>query len=73
MKYLIVYTKQAQKDAKKLSSSGLKTNTLKLLDILAKYPFQKPSPYGTLVGDLKGAYSAATPKNTINCELQLAA
>jgi len=53
----IVYTKQAQKDAKKLASSGLKNKAKKLLDIIQKDPYQNPPPYEKLVGDLSGAYS----------------
>ncbi|MGB3683461.1 MAG: Txe/YoeB family addiction module toxin [Rubrobacteraceae bacterium] len=53
----LVYTKQAQKDAKKLASSGLKPKAQELLDILAENPFQKPPPFEKLVGDLSGAYS----------------
>ena len=53
----IVYTKQAQKDAKKLSKSGLRPKAEKLLDILKHDPFQYPPPYEKLVGDLAGAYS----------------
>jgi Txe/YoeB family toxin of toxin-antitoxin system len=53
----IVYTKQAQKDAKMLASSGLKNKTKKLLDIIKKEPYQNPPPYEKLVGDLSGAYS----------------
>jgi len=52
----LVYTKQAQKDAKKLSSSGLKPKAQELLDILAEDSFQKPPPFEKLVGDLSGAY-----------------
>ncbi len=57
MSWRLVYTKQAQKDAKKLASSGLKPKAHELLDILADDPFQKPPPYEKLVGDLSGAYS----------------
>jgi Txe/YoeB family toxin of toxin-antitoxin system len=53
----LVYTGQAQKDAKKLARSGLKPNALELLEIIRKNPFQNPPPYEKLVGDLKGAYS----------------
>jgi len=53
----LVYTKQAQKDAKKLAASGLKPKAQELLDILAEDPFQKPPPSEKLVGDLSGAYS----------------
>jgi len=55
--YRIVFTRQAQKDAKKLSSAGLKEKAVGLLDILARNPFQSPPPFETLVGDLEGAYS----------------
>ena len=51
------YTKQAQKDAKKLASSGLKTKAQTLLAILEKDPLQNPPPFEKLVGDLNGAYS----------------
>lgn len=57
MSWTIVYTKQAQKDAKKLASSSLKLQAQRLLDIIAKNPFQNPPPYEKLVGDLAGAYS----------------
>lgn len=57
MSWKIVYTKQAQKDAEKLSSSGLKPKAQSLLDILKENPFQNPPPYEKLVGDLSGAYS----------------
>ncbi|MCB1666584.1 MAG: Txe/YoeB family addiction module toxin [Pseudomonadales bacterium] len=51
------FTRQAQKDARKLASSGLKTRAQELLDILRKDPFTNPPPYERLVGDLAGAYS----------------
>ena len=57
MIWKLIYTKHAQKDAKKLSASGLKTKAQQLLDILAENPFQNPPPYEKLVGDLAGAYS----------------
>jgi Txe/YoeB family toxin of toxin-antitoxin system len=53
----LVYTKQAQKDATKLSASKLKPKAQTLLDILRNDPFQNPPPYEKLVGDLAGAYS----------------
>jgi toxin YoeB len=53
----LVYTKQAQKDAKKLSASGLKSQAIQLLEILAEDPFRNPPPFEKLVGDLAGAYS----------------
>ena len=57
MKYVLVFAKQAQKDAKKLASAGLKPKAQSLLDILANDPFQNPPPYEKLIGDLAGAYS----------------
>ena len=57
MNWQIVYAKQALKDAKKLSASGLKQKAQELLVILEKNPFQNPPPYEKLVGDLSGAYS----------------
>ena len=57
MSWKLAYTKHAQKDAKKLSASGLKPKAQQLLDILAENPFQNPPPYEKLVGDLAGAYS----------------
>ncbi len=57
MSWRLVYTNQAQKDAKKLAASGLKPKAQELLDILAEDPFQKPPPFEKLVGDLSGAYS----------------
>ena len=57
MKWSLVYTKQAQKDAKKLASSGLKSKAEKLLIILEQNPFQNLPPFEKLVGDLAGAYS----------------
>jgi len=53
----IVFTKQAQKDAKKLASAGLKDKAQKLLEILSENPFQNSPSYEKLIGDLSGAYS----------------
>jgi len=53
----LVYTKQAQKDAKKLAESGLKLKAQALLDVVAENPWQNPPPYEKLCGDLAGAYS----------------
>jgi len=53
----LVYTKQAQKDAKKLAASGLKNKAQSLLKIIKNDPFKRPPPYEKLVGDLSGAYS----------------
>jgi Txe/YoeB family toxin of toxin-antitoxin system len=53
----LLYTKQAQKDAKRLASTGLKAKAQQLLDLLAEDPFRSPPPYEKLVGDLRGAFS----------------
>jgi Txe/YoeB family toxin of toxin-antitoxin system len=53
----LVYTKQAQKDAKKLASSGLKPKAQELLALIEDDPYRKPPPFEKLVGDLTGAYS----------------
>ena len=57
MSWQLVFSKHAQKDAKKLAAAGLKARAQELLAILANDPFQKPPPYEKLVGDLAGAYS----------------
>lgn len=57
MSWKVIFTKQAQKDARKIEDSGLKLKAEKLIDILHSNPFQKPPPYEKLVGDLSGAYS----------------
>lgn len=57
MTWALVYTQQAQKDAKKLGSTYLKTKAQRLLDVLAKNPYQNPPSYEKLVGDMAGAYS----------------
>lgn len=57
MTWRIVFTKQARKDAKKLSASQLRPKAEALLSILREDPFQTPPPYEKLVGDLSGAYS----------------
>nr|WP_220128255.1 Txe/YoeB family addiction module toxin [Desulfosalsimonas propionicica] len=53
----IIFTKQAQKDAKKLSASGLRSKAEELIQILCDNPYQTPPPYEKLLGDLAGAYS----------------
>ncbi len=57
MSWELVYAKQAQKDAKKLSSAGLRPKAEELLGILKLDPYQNPPPFEKLVGDLGGAYS----------------
>ncbi len=56
-RYRIVYTKQAQKDARRAASSGLKPKIQDLLEILRKNPFEEYPPFEKLVGNLEGAYS----------------
>ena len=53
----VVFTKQARKDAKKLSSAELRSKAEKLIDILRKNPYQIPPPFEKLLGDLTGSYS----------------
>lgn len=55
--WTLVYSRQAQKDAKKLASSGLKQRAQQLLDVLAEEPLRTPPRYEKLVGDLAGCYS----------------
>ena len=55
--WTLYFTKQAQKDASKLATSGLKTKAQQLLTILQSDPWQNPLPFEKLVGDLSGAYS----------------
>jgi Txe/YoeB family toxin of toxin-antitoxin system len=57
VKWNLIYTKQAQKDAKKLASSGLKDKAERLLSVIQSDPFANPPPYEKLIGDLSGAYS----------------
>ena len=57
MTWELAYTRQAQKDAKKLTASGLKDKAQKLLAIIQEDPLQNPPPVEKLVGDLSGAYS----------------
>ena len=57
MSWKIIYTKQAQKDAKKLKQSGLKEKAEFLLKLVSQDPLQKPPPVEKLLGDLSGAYS----------------
>jgi Txe/YoeB family toxin of toxin-antitoxin system len=55
--WTLVYSRQAQKDAKKLAAAGLKPRAQALLDVLAVNPYQTPPSYEKLVGDLAGCYS----------------
>ena len=55
--YILIFTKQAQKDALKIKQAGLKTKAQKLLNILEENPSHNPPPYEKLVGDLSGLCS----------------
>lgn len=57
MSWKLVFTKQAQKDAKKLVRTGLKQKAQILFEVITENPFQNPPPYEKLIGDLAGAYS----------------
>ena len=57
MSWRLVYTKAAQKDARRLAAAGLRDNAQQLLDLLADDPFRSPPPFEKLLGDLAGAYS----------------
>ena len=57
MNWRLLYTKQARKDAKKLTAAGLRPKAQEVLDVLAADPFQSPPPFEKLVGDLSGACS----------------
>ena len=57
MSWKIIFTKQAQKDAKNIKRAGLKNQVEMILSILQKNPFQNPPSYEKLIGDLLGAYS----------------
>lgn len=56
-RWRVVFTKQSQKDAKKLAAAGLRPRAERLLALLAENPYQTPPPYEKLLGDLAGAYS----------------
>ncbi len=53
----VVFTKQTQKDAKKLAAAGLRSKAEKLLDILRENPYKTPPTFEKLLGDISGAYS----------------
>lgn len=57
MTWSVVYTKQAQKDAKKIAQSNLKQNVLELISLLEQDPRKNPPQFEKLIGDLEGAYS----------------
>jgi Txe/YoeB family toxin of toxin-antitoxin system len=53
----VVFTRHAQKDAKKIAQGNLKKRTQELLSLLEQDPLQNPPQFEKLVGDLEGAYS----------------
>jgi len=53
----LVYTRHAQKDAKKIAQSNLKKKVLELISLLEQDPYQNPPQFEKLPGDLEGAYS----------------
>ena len=55
--YKLVFTKQAQKDAKKLAESNLRPKAQNLLEIIKENPFLEYPPYEKLLGDLTGTLS----------------
>ena len=57
MSWRLVYTRQAEKDAKKIATSGLRSKAEEIIQILRENPFQTPPPFEKLVGDLAGANS----------------
>jgi len=57
VKWQLVYTSQAQRDAEKISKSGLRNEVEELLDLLKENPFRIPPRYERLLGDLEGAFS----------------
>lgn len=57
VKWRLVYTGQARKDAKQLAAAGLKEKAADLLKLLERNPIETPPPYEKLLGDLNGAYS----------------
>ncbi len=57
MSWRLVYTKAAQKDARRLAATGLRDRAQVPLELLADDPFRNPPPFEKLVGDLAGAYS----------------
>lgn len=57
MSWTLVYTRQAEKDARKIASTGFRTKAESLLALVAEDPYRNPPPFEKLVGDLAGAYS----------------
>jgi len=57
VEWKIVYTRQAQRDARKIAAASLRPKAERLLEILSRNPFQTPPTFEKLMGDLSGAYS----------------
>jgi toxin YoeB len=57
VRWRLLFTTQAQRDAAKLAAAGLRTKAETLLEILQEDPFRRPPPFEKLLGDLRGAYS----------------
>jgi toxin YoeB len=55
--YKLIYSTNAQRNAKKILESNLKEKCQKLLDTITKNPYQNPPPFEKLVGDLRGCLS----------------
>ena len=56
-KYIIKFSKQADKDKIKLKNSGLDKNAKMILNLMIDDPFCYPPNYEKLTGDLTGLYS----------------
>lgn len=56
-RWQVVYTRQAQRDARKAARAGLRSRIETLLALLAEDPYRSPPPFEKLVGDLAGAWS----------------
>lgn len=55
--YRVVFSRHAQRDAKKIAKSNLKESAQKLIAILGVDPFQNPPSFESLKGDMEGFYS----------------
>jgi toxin YoeB len=57
VEWKIVYTRQAQRDARKIAAAGLRPKAEKLIEVLSRNPYQTPPTFEKMLGDLSGAYS----------------
>jgi Txe/YoeB family toxin of toxin-antitoxin system len=70
VKWRVVFTKPARKDAKKLTAAGLRSRAEHVLDLLRENPYQTPPPFEKLVGDLAGACSRRiTVQHRLVCQI----